>query len=55
MEMNNEQVRSILGYIDSTQPENIKKDIFCQLGRECFRAGNVYDWVVYYQDNIQRF
>jgi hypothetical protein len=55
MEMNHEQVKSILGYIDRTQPEHVRQDIFCQLGRQCFKAHNLYDWVVSYQDNVQAF
>jgi hypothetical protein len=55
IEMKPEQVKSILQYIDSTQPENIKRDIFCQLGRECFRTGNTDAWVAAYQGHIQAF
>ena len=55
IEMNGEQVNGILQYIERTQPEPVKRDIFCQLGRECFQARNVYNWVVTYQENIQTF
>jgi hypothetical protein len=55
MDMNHEQVKNILSYIDSTQPEHVKQDIFCQLGRQCFKTRNLHDWVITYQDNIQAF
>jgi hypothetical protein len=46
MEMNKDQVKCILQYIDTAQSDQIKRDIFCQLGIECFHARHVYDWIM---------
>jgi len=53
MDMSQEQVKNILGYIDQTQQEEVKKDIFDRLGHECFITRHVYEWVAAYQDNVQ--
>lgn len=55
IEMNQEQVVKILGYIESSQAEEIKKDIFRQLGNECFACGHSQEWGMSYKGDIQKF
>ncbi len=54
IEMNKAQVVRILSYIDATQAEEIKKDIFCQLGNECFAQGHSKEWGLSYHNDVQR-
>lgn len=54
IEMNKEQVVKILDYIDSSQNDEVKRDIFCQLGNECFALGHSREWGMSYSDDIQR-
>jgi hypothetical protein len=44
IDMNKEHVVRIINYIDSTQNENTKKEIFCRLGTDCFLLGHSKDW-----------
>ena len=53
--MNPEQVVRILSYIDASQAQGIKKDIFCQLGNECFASGHTREWVMSFKNDIQEF
>lgn len=55
IEMNKAQVVRILNYIDSSQSEESKKDIFCRLGDECFASSHTQEWVMSYHGNIQKF
>ena len=54
-EMNHEQVKNILKFIDSSQSESIKESIFSRLGYECFYSRNLNKWIEGYTDNIQAF
>ncbi len=55
IKMNQDQVVKILGYIDSSQNEESKKDIFCRLGYECFACGHSKEWALNFHGDIQRF
>ena len=54
-EMNQEQVKNILKFVDQTQSSLIKETIFCQLGYECFFARKLDEWIQQYRGNIQGF
>lgn len=54
-DMNQEQIKNILKFIDATQSENIKKIIFNQLGRECFHCRNLDKWVEQFKTDVQTF
>lgn len=54
-DMNQAQVQNILKFIDSTQPEAVKAQIFCQLGHECFYSRNLDAWIGKYAGNMQAF
>ena len=53
MDMNQAQVRNILTYIDETQDEPVKKDLFGQLGYQCFHAGKTRDWIASFNGDVQ--
>ena len=53
MDMNQAQVRNILTYIDETQDEPVKKDLFGQLGYQCFHAGKARDWIASFSGDVQ--
>ncbi len=53
--MNEEQVKNLLKFIDSTQPEHVRRTIFSQLGRECFYAEHHDRWIEQYKGNVQAF
>lgn len=54
-EMNQEQVKNLLRFIDSSQSEAIKDSIFSQLGYECFYARNLDKWIKQYTEDVQAF
>ena len=51
--MNPEQVKNILKFIDSSQPEAVKASVFSQLGQECFTCRKVDSWIEKYDGNLQ--
>jgi len=53
IEMNQEQVKNILKFIENSQPEAVKARIFSQLGQECFTCRKVDTWMGQYEGNIQ--
>ncbi len=55
IEMNKEQVVKILTYIDAAQVEAVKADIFCRLGDDCFALGHSKEWILGYQNDVQKF
>jgi hypothetical protein len=54
-EMNQEQVKRIIKFIDSLQDEKIKETIFNQLGYECFYARKLDEWIGQYVGNVHAF
>ena len=54
-EMNQEQVKNILKFIDASQSESVKDSIFSQLGHECFYARNLDAWIGQYGEDVQAF
>ncbi|MBN1120330.1 MAG: hypothetical protein JXJ17_04580 [Anaerolineae bacterium] len=54
-DMNPEQVKSILKFIDETQSEPVKQSIFTQLGHDCFYTRKLDEWVGQYVGNVQAF
>jgi hypothetical protein len=55
MEMNTEQVKSILKYIDALEDSDIRKKIYCKLGEECFHSRHIKQWIESFDGDIQRF
>ena len=55
LRMNAEQVKKMLKYVDSTQSRTVKKNIFGQLGYECFYSNNLDKWIEPYIGNVQAF
>ena len=53
--MNEEQVKKIIKFIDSSQSEPVKENIFSQLGFECFYSRKLDEWVGQYTGNVQAF
>ena len=54
-EMNQEQVTSLLRFVDATQPEATRRAVFAQLGRDCFRCRNLDRWIGQYSDDVDSF
>ena len=54
-EMNPEQVKNILKFIEATQDEPVNGTIFSQLGRECFYTRKLDAWIKQYTGNVQAF
>ena len=54
-DMNHKQVKNIIKYIDSSQDEQVKEDIFSQLGYECFYSRKLDGWIGQYVGNVQAF
>ena len=52
-EMNQEQVRNILKFIDASQDEGVKESVFSRLGHECFYARHLDDWIGQYTGDVQ--
>ena len=55
MDMNPEQVRVILKYIEASQSETVKEQIFSQLGYECFYSRKVDEWIGKYTGDVEGF
>jgi hypothetical protein len=54
-QMNQEQVRNLLKHIDASQEETVKRDIFAQLGRECFHCNHLDRWLDEFKGDVTRF
>lgn len=54
-EMNQEQVKRIIKFIDSFRDEHVKENIFCRLGYECFYSRKLNEWIEQYTGNVQVF
>jgi predicted ArsR family transcriptional regulator len=54
-EMNQEQVKNVLRFIDTSQDESVKESVFSQLGHECFYARNLGSWIAQYTGHVQAF
>jgi hypothetical protein len=38
---NQRRIKNSLRFIDKTQSEDVKRDIFCELGRQCYYANGL--------------
>jgi hypothetical protein len=54
-EMNPEQVKNVLKFIDASQSEPVKSSIFSRLGHECFYARKLDAWIEQYTGDVQAF
>ena len=54
-EMNQEQVKNTLKFIDASESESVKNSIFSQLGHECFYARKLDEWIQQYRGDVQAF
>ena len=54
-EINQEQVKNVLKFIDASQSESVKNAIFSQLGHECFYARKLDGWIAQYKGDVQAF
>jgi hypothetical protein len=54
-EMNQEQVKKVIKYIDNSQEEAVKKSIFGQLGRQCFYCREVDRWINSFKGDVEAF
>ena len=52
--INQKQAVNVLGFIEATQDEAVKRDIFGQLGTECFRLGHSKELEIDANDNIEK-
>lgn len=48
-----EQAKRVLKFIDATQSEAIKREIFNQLGHECYQCSSLPDWLEQFVGNPQ--
>ena len=55
LEMHQGQVKNVLKFVDASQDEGVKKDIFDRLGYECFHARNLDAWIENWAGNVQAF
>jgi hypothetical protein len=54
-EMNQEQVKNLLKFIDASEDEAVKQRVFGQLGHECFCARKLDAWIQPYRGDVQAF
>ena len=52
MDMKQAQVRNVLTFIGETQDEPVKQAVFGQLGRECFQASHIPDWIAGFEGDV---
>jgi len=55
MELNHDQIVNVLKHIDAGQDESIKKEVFGELGRQCFSCRTVKEWVEGFHGDVQAF
>jgi len=55
MEINHDQIVSVLKHIDAGRDEDMKKEVFCELGRQCFTCRKVKEWVEGFHGDVQAF
>jgi hypothetical protein len=53
--VNLKQARKILQFIDASQSETVKENIFSQLGHECFYTRQLDAWIDSFQGDVQAF
>lgn len=53
--MNPEQVKNLLKFIETTQSEHTKNEIFSRLGYECFHSGRHEAWVEKCKGDVPAF
>ena len=54
-EMNHDQVKSLLRFIDDTQDEAVKEELFGRLGRDCFYSRRLDSWIAGYRGDLEAF
>lgn len=54
-EMNQEQVKNLLRFVDASPSEAVKSEIFGRLGYECFHARSLDRWIGQYTGDVQTF
>jgi hypothetical protein len=54
-EMNQEQVRGILRFIEENHGQEIKESVFGELGRQCFYARGLDKWIGQFTQDVQRY
>lgn len=54
-EINREQMKRLLQFIETSQSEPVKKSLFGQLGRECFHVRKLDSWLESYRGDVQAF
>jgi len=55
MEIPPDQIKNVLAYIDASQDEQVRKEVFCELGRQCFLTRRVKTWVDGFAGDVQAF
>lgn len=55
MEFNQTQVKNVLQYIEKNQNEEVKKEVFCELGRQCYMTRKIKEWVEGFNGDVQAF
>ena len=55
MELNRDQINNVLKFVDAGQDEKVKKEVFSELGRQCFFCRTVKDWVEGFDGDVQAF
>lgn len=53
--VNPEQVKNLLKSIDASADEAVKKEVFSQLGHECFYSNHLDRWIDGFQGDVQKF
>ena len=54
-QMNQEQVKNLLKYVDAALDETVKRNVFTQLGHECFRCNHLDRWLEEFNGDVQMF
>ncbi len=54
-EINQEQMKNVLKFVDTSQSEPVKSALFGRLGHACFYARKLDEWIAQYQGDVQAF
>lgn len=54
-DMNHDQVKNVLRFVDASQTESVKRSIFGELGRQCFCARKLDAWTSQWAGDVQGF
>ena len=55
IKLNAQQIKNTLQYIDETQSEEVKQSVFGELGRQCYHATGIGEWLEQFRGKPEEY